>query len=125
MVQLSKGYKNDAGVDVIVDKDITFPAKKMTVFPLGVKITPNKNRMAIIAPRSSYAAKGLLICNCPVDADYTGEIHAIVFNAGDEDVVCRADEAFCQILMVKIQTIKIKPRKKGRRRNHSFGSTGA
>ena len=120
----SKGYKDDAGADIIMDCGTRFPAKQMTVFDLGVKFTPNKNTMAIIAPRSSYAKKGLIICNCPVDANYTGNIHAIVYNTSDYDIYCEPGDAFCQLMVVKIKTVKnMDIRKKGKRGNHRFGST--
>lgn len=125
MNRLSKGYKDDAGVDVILDEEVTFPPKQITSFNLSVRVTPKRNHMAIIAPRSSYARKGLIICNCPVDANYTGDIHAIVYNGSDESITCKKDESFCQVMMIKIRTIKnVEIRKTGKRKSENFGSTG-
>ena len=125
MVKLSKGYRDDAGVDIILDRDVTFEPNKITAFNLGVCITPKRNQMAIIAPRSSYAKKGLLICNCPIDANYRGDIHAIVYNGNNEPVICKSGESFCQIMMIKIRTIKnVEIRKSGKRKYGNFGSTG-
>ena len=125
MVKFSKGYRDDAGVDIILDREVVFPPKQITAFNLGVGITPKRNRMAIIAPRSSYAKKGLLICNCPIDANYVGDIHAIVYNGSDQPIVCKENESFCQIMMIKIQTIRnVEIRKSGKRKFGNFGSTG-
>lgn len=123
--RFSKGYKDDAGVDIILDKDIKIFPKHIDSFNLGVCITPRKNYMAIIAPRSSYARKGMLICNCPIDANYTGDVHAIVANCGEEIIEVKKGESFCQVMFVKIKTIKnVKIRKHGKRKDGNFGSTG-
>lgn len=123
--RFSKGYKEDAGVDIILDKDIKIVPKMIDSFNLGVCITPKKNHMAIIAPRSSYAKRGLLICNCPIDANYTGDVHAIVANCGEETIEVKKGESFCQVMFVKIKTIKnVKIRKNGKRKDGNFGSTG-
>lgn len=125
MSRFSKGYKEDAGVDIILDDDVVFPPGKITVLNLGIGITPKRNTMAIIAPRSSFAKKGLVICNCPIDANYSGNIHAIVYNGGDVPVECKKDHAFCQIMMIKIRVIRsVEIRKKGKRKTDHFGSTG-
>lgn len=125
MVKFSKGYKNDAGVDVIMDREIIFRPHSVTTINLGVKLTPKRNTMLIIAPRSSYARQGLILCNCPVDADYDGEIHAIVYNSSNEEIICKENTSFCQIMNVKIKTIKnVEIRKKGKRKSNCFGSTG-
>lgn len=125
MNRFSKGYKDDAGIDVIIDNDITFPPGKMTVFDVGVKITPKRNTMAVIAPRSSFARKGLIICNCPIDPNYTGHIHAMVYNGSDAAVECKKGHAFCQVMMIKIRTIRnVEIRKAGKRKTGCFGFTG-
>lgn len=124
MNRFSKGYKNDAGVDIIIDRPIVFAPKQITSFNLGVSIIPKKNHMAIIAPRSSYAKQGLIVCNCPIDADYTGDVHAIVYNGSDYPISCAKGQAFCQVMMIKIKTIKnVEIRKHGKRKTGNFGST--
>ena len=124
MIKFSKGYRDDAGVDIILDQDVVFPPGEITAFNLGIGITPKRNTMAVIAPRSSFAKKGLIICNCPIDANYQGDIHAIVYNGSDMPVECKKDHAFCQIMMIKIRTIRnVEIRKKGKRKTGNFGST--
>ena len=123
-IRLSKGYQDDAGVDITVNKKVIFKSHEMTVVDLGIGITPRKNEMVVIAPRSSYAAKGLIICNCPIDPYYTGYIHGVVYNGSNDDVICDEGQAFCQAIIIKIRTIRnVKIKKKGKRGDHSFGST--
>lgn len=126
MERLQKGYLNDAGVDIILDEPVEFPPHKMTVFDLNIKslLTEEGEEAAVIVPRSSYAAKGLIICNCPIDLGYTGNIHAVVYNASDAPIYCGVGESFCQFLILKIRIVKnVKIKKKGKRGDHSFGST--
>lgn len=122
--RLSKGYIHDAGVDIILNKNVTFYPHRMTIVDLELSLTPEENEAIIIAPRSSYAAKGLIICNCPIDPYYTGHIHGVVYNGSDDVIYCKKGDSFCQFLIIKIRTVKdVKIKKEGKRGDHSFGST--
>ena len=124
--RLQKGYMTDAGIDIVMDKPVTFQPHAMTVIDLNISITPDEDEAIIIVPRSSWAAKGIIICNCPIDPGYTGMIHGIVYNGSDTELRCNKGEAFCQFMIIKIRTIKdVKIKKEGKRGNHSFGSTDA
>ena len=120
----SKGYKNDAGTEIILQNLTVFKAKQITVVNLHCQITPKPGTCAIITPRSSAARLGLFIATCPIDADYSGDVHAIVFNASDETIVYNAGESFCQFVTFKIDTDIVTPCKKTGQRSHgAFGST--
>ena len=124
-----KGYKNDAGYDIIVDDYIVFPPKSMTTFELNQTITPKKGSCAMLIARTSAAKQGLIISMCPIDADYTGKITAIVFNANDKPIEYAPGEAFCQAVFVKLAKCTLKKGeyhivKKGKRGRNKIGSTG-
>ena len=119
-----KGYTNDAGTEIILQENIIFKAKEVTVVNLKCAVIPKVDTCVILTPRSSAAKKGLFIATCPVDADYCGDIHAIVFNASDSDVIYNKGESFCQYVTFNIVTDTLTvPKKTGRRSAGAFGST--
>lgn len=122
--RFSKGYLRDAGVDIILDKDVIFEPFQITVVDLNVQLQIEGGEYAILCPRSSAAKQGLFIANCPIDPDYSGNVHAIVFNASKNRVKYKAGEAFCQYLVSVFIAHNVKPRKTGMRSTSKFGETG-
>lgn len=124
-MRFHKGYSNDAGIDITLNNDIVLKSKQFTVVDLDVVITPNVGQMAVIVPRSSAALKGLFIANAPIDAEYIGNAHAIVFNASDVDVKYNKGESFCQVLFLDVSkpTVNYIVKKEGKRDYGNFGST--
>lgn len=125
--KFKKGYKNDAGYDVLIDETVVFEPKKVTTYELNHAITPKKGTCVMLIARTSAAKKGLIISMCPIDADYTGKITAIVYNASDNFVVYNKGEAFCQAVFVKLAKSTIRDffiKKRGKRNMNKFGSTG-
>ena len=125
-----KGYKNDAGYDVILQKTIVFKPNTMTSINLDVKCTPKKGTCAMLISRTSAAKQGLIVSMCPIDADYTGNITAIVFNASDKEITYLKGQAFAQLVFIKLakstlQKVDIEIKNKNKKRtNGKFGSTG-
>lgn len=121
-----KGYEDDAGTDVVLQKDVCFMPLSTTTVDLDVKITPSEGRMAILCARTSAANKGLVVATCPIDANYCGTVTAIVHNVSNEIVTYNKGEAFCQAVMLPIfNSINAKVKKKGKRSTGKLGSTGA
>lgn len=119
-----KGYKNDAGVDVILHENVTLKPKSMNVIDLGISVKVRKGEMAFLVSRTSAAKNGVLVMQCPIDADYSGTINAIAYNFNDSPIVYPAGSSFCQIVYVPIKyRINCETKKKGRRTNSKFGET--
>lgn len=119
-----KGYKNDAGVDIVLDKDIIFEPNSINIIDLGISVKVKKGEMAYLISRTSAAKQGILVMQCPIDADYTGTINAITYNISRQTVIYPAGNSFCQIVYVPIKyRIKCATKKKGRRTNSKFGET--
>ena len=119
------GYNNDVGTEITLDEDIVFKAHELKTVGLKTTVSIATDSFGLVCPRSSAASKGLFIATCPIDPDYNGEIHAVVYNCSNEDVVYKAGEAFCQIVVVisKSNPFNVVPKKGGRRTNGAFGST--
>ena len=123
--RFEKGYCRDAGTDIILDKDIIFKPHTVTIVDLNIVVTPQNHEMIIVVPRSSAAASGLFIANSPVDPDYSGTIHAIVFNASKHKIKYTTGTAFAQLVVIPFLDFPkdYNVRKLGIRSDGKMGST--
>lgn len=128
MSKLIRGYYHDAGVDVYLETTVVFAPKTNTCVDLEVSVNLPDDTCCLVVPRSSATMRGLHISTAPIDPDYTGTIHAFVYNASDNYVVFNENEAFCQLLFVPF----VKPEEcckinktlfLGRRGDKGLGST--
>ena len=122
-----KGYQADAGIDVILDKSVTFMPLSSQVVNLNINCTPSENQMSYLCARTSAASKGLIVAQCPIDPNFTGEVSAIVHNVSNDIITYDIGEAFCQIVTVPINHNVIKDiyvKKTGKRSDGKIGSTG-
>ena len=123
--RLLKGYEDDAGIDIILDKDVTFMPMSTQSIGLHITFTPEENTMGLLCARTSAAIKGLTVAMCPIDPHYTGEVIAIVSNVSNEIVKYKKGESFCQIIQIPfINTVTIPCRRSGKRSDGKLGSTG-
>ena len=121
-----KGYLADAGTDVALIEDVTILPMSTMSINLQVTVTPKEGEMAVLCARTSAAAKGLCVAMCPIDANYSGEVTAIVHNVSNEIITYKKGEAFCQVVGLPItQPIKdVVVKKEGKRSDGKLGSTG-
>ena len=120
-----KGYADDAGCDIVLKEDVSFMPMSTTKFDLCVKVTPKENEMSFLCSRTSAAAKGLIVAMCPIDANFTGTVTAIVHNLSNEIIEYKKGESFCQVVTTPIQhIIDAYVKKPGKRSDGKLGSTG-
>lgn len=121
--RLLKGYKDDAGVDIILDKDVTFMPHKTTSVNLNMSIDVPIGHMCLICPRSSAAKKGISISTSIIDPGYTGKVHAIVHNVSNDIINFKKGEAFCQFVIQEVIGFDAKIKNEGVRGDNKFGSS--
>lgn len=122
-----KGYKEDAGIDICLQEDVTFMPMSSQSFGLKINITPKEGEMAILCSRTSAALKGLIVATCPIDPNYTGEVIAIVHNVSNSIINYKKGEAFCQVVTIPFKEQNIDGvviKKEGKRTDGKLGSTG-
>lgn len=122
-----KGYKEDAGIDVCLQEDVTFMPMSSQSFGLKINVTPKEGEMAILCSRTSAASKGLIVAMCPIDPNYTGEVVAIVHNVSNSIINYKKGEAFCQLVTIPFNEQAVKDvyiKKEGKRTDGKLGSTG-
>jgi len=121
-----------AGLDLHANVHETVCIKKgcRYLVPTGIMIALPIGYEAQVRPRSGLALKhGVTILNAPgtVDADYRGEIGALLINLGDEDFFVNRGDRVAQLVIAKVEMIDfelVENLPTSVRSAHGFGSTG-
>ena len=105
------GTEQSAGADLAaaIDKDIHLIPGERAVVPCGIAIALPHNFEAQIRSRSGLSAKqGLIVLNAPgtIDADYRGEIKAIMINMGEEDLTITRGMRIAQMVIAPVVQAK-------------------
>ena len=125
--RFAKGYSADAGTDVVLNEPVAFLPLSTTSVDLHVGCTPDEGYMAFLCARTSAANKGLVVATCPIDANYTGTVTAIVHNVSNDIISYEKGESFCQLVAVPIAVISDDNtliKNSGKRTDGKLGSTG-
>lgn len=122
-------HTQDAGMDVFAPRGFMIMPGHMREVPLGFGVVLPDNYMAMTKVRGSSAKLGLWVADNPVDAGYTGEVHAIVWNISAEPITIKRGERFCQLVVMPCvccapEVIKPAAAPESERGNNRCGSTG-
>jgi dUTP pyrophosphatase len=120
-----KKYDNDAGADIYFPEKVILKAKDVTVVNIEIAVDIPQGHFGWLVSRTSGAKNKLFVQAPPIDANYNGPIHAIIWNANDHDFEVPYGIAICQIVVVPSPCPEYK--EKGatiRRTNSKFGQTG-
>lgn len=122
-----------AGMDLIaaLDAPLTLAPGERQIVPTGIAIALPEGLEGQVRPRSGLAAKqGITVLNAPgtVDADYRGEIGAILVNLGNDTVTINRGDRVAQLVIAPVarigwQVVDTLP--ESVRGAGGFGSTGA
>lgn len=128
------GTEHSAGADLAaaIDQDIHLIPSQRAIVPCGFAIALPHNFEAQIRSRSGLSAKqGLIVLNAPgtIDADYRGEIKAIMINMGEEDLTITrgmriAQMVIAPVVQAKWQETSDLSEDETTRGSGGFGSTG-
>lgn len=80
MSEFVRGYKKDAGVDIVLDYPLTI-IPGFQVIHLTSKYTPGDGEVAFLISRGSTANRGIFPIMVAIDTGYDGFLTAWVFNA--------------------------------------------
>jgi len=97
-----------SGMDLYanVAEETVLPKGGIAIVPTGIMISLPSGYEAQIRPRSGLAAKyGIGLVNSPgtIDADYRGEIKAIMINHGQEDFHIRRGDRIAQMVICQTE----------------------
>ena len=125
-----KAHPDDAGYDLCSRIDAVLEPLSGVAIPVGFAIELPTGYEAQIRPRSGLAAKHhITVTNSPgtVDANYRGEIKAILYNLGREPFVIQRGDRIAQMVICKLPEIELKEAatlSKSDRGTGGFGSSG-
>jgi len=104
--------KSAAGLDLyanVTDKVIIKKGERALI-PTGIKLALPFGYEAQIRSRSGLAHKyGVVVLNSPgtVDADYRGEVKALLINHGTEDFTVERGDRIAQMVIAKIEMCEL------------------
>jgi dUTP pyrophosphatase len=121
-----------AGMDLVaaIDAPITLAPMQRALVATGIAIALPAGMEAQIRPRSGLAAKnGITVLNSPgtIDADYRGEIKAILINLSDQPFTIERGMRIAQMIVAphaSVQWNEVASLDETARGVGGFGSTG-
>ena len=119
-----RAHEYDAGADVFPKDSFTIAPHETKKIPLGIGIEVPVGMTACIFPRSSLGSKGITTHLAPIDTGYTGEIHAILYNATDEPITIKEGEKISQMVVRPVIYADFVTDLNDTRGAGGFGSTG-
>ena len=120
-----RAHHNDSGADCFSKIDITIPAHGVVKVPTGVGVELPDGYDIVVHCKSGLSTKGIWASNAPVDAGYTGEIHAILYNTTNDDYIIHSGDKIGQfVLRPVIYAEFVKDFDEEARGDNGFGSTG-
>jgi dUTP pyrophosphatase len=125
-----KGYRDDAGFDLVVSNYTEIPGRQFVDVPLGVSVEFPPTHWGLLTGRSStIRKKGLLVTNGIIDAGFRGPLFAGIQNLNMHDVHLQAGERIAQIIPFPVsgldwQVLETDTLSGSERGTRGFGSTG-
>lgn len=127
-VQLpKKSHLPDSGLDCFMPESFELKPLETKTIGLGIGIQVPEGFAGMLVPRSSIAEKGLLIQTSIIDPDYTGEIHLIITNCSNNNVVIEKNQRVCSLVVYNVLNVRLDivyDFEQTDRGNNGLGSTG-
>ena len=120
----NRAHYNDSGSDVFSNNTVTIEPHSVLAIPLGFGVKIPDGYDLVLHCKSGLSKKGIWASNAPIDAGYTGEIHAILYNTTDSDFTIREGTKIGQLVMRPVIYPDFVEDLKDDRGSGAFGSTG-
>lgn len=102
-----KSHLPDSGLDCFMPNSFTLQPFETKTIGLGIGIQVPEGFAGMLVPRSSIAAKGLIIQTAIIDPDYTGEIHLIITNCSNNVVNVDKDQRLCSLVIYNVLNVRL------------------
>jgi len=126
----TRAKAGDAGLDVYSAEEFTVNIKsgRMHKFALGLACEFPDGHVLLTQAKSGLAARyGVTTLGNVIDSGYRGEIHAILLNTGNDNVIIDPGEKIAQLILMPCwtgQPKEVKNLSDSERGSGGFGSTG-
>lgn len=123
-------YQSDgaAGMDLAAREDCVLRHDGKALIPTGISIALPQGYVGLVQPRSGLSwKKDQLAVTGMIDSDYRGEIHAQLFNMGQEMYRVKQGDRIAQLIILrrpKVTWKQVTELSKTARGTNGFGSTG-
>lgn len=122
-----KSHLPDSGLDIFMPQGVVLQPLETATVSLQLAVAIPEGFAGMLVPRSSIAAKGLVIQTAIIDPDYTGDIHLIITNCSNQIHVIEKDQRVCSLVVYSvlnpyIEVVKELPNTD--RGTNGLGSTG-
>jgi dTMP kinase len=122
-----KAHPSDAGFDLFASEDYSIPAYGQALIKTGLKLAIPENCVGLIWDKSGLANLGYTTMGGVIDSNYRGEVKVVFKNLSEDIVNIEVGQKIAQLLIQKIENLKIKEtniKDKTSRQEGGFGSTG-
>lgn len=122
-----KSHLPDVGLDFFLPQDIVVKPHSTLTIGLGFGVQIPEGFAGIFVPRSSIAARGLIIQTSIIDPDYTGEVHLIAQNGTDSTLTFKKDDRLGSLVVLSVLNARIEvvdEFEQTERGQQGLGSTG-
>lgn len=119
-----RAHYNDSGADCFCKQFTIIPAHSVVKVPTGIGVELPDGYDIVVHCKSGLSSKGIWAANAPVDSGYKGEIHAILYNTTDKDVIINAGEKIGQFVVRPVIYAEFVRELGDERKDGAFGSTG-
>lgn len=124
LITPKRAHYNDAGVDCYALDIVELPPLTPVMIPLGFGLEVPDGYQAIIKPRSSMNAKGIISQIGTIDSGYRGEIKAVLINTSQTPFAIMKGDKICQIIIEPVILADFVEDLQNDRGVGGFGSTG-
>lgn len=130
VIEPTRAHYNDAGLDCYAQEDMVLDGitsdggAKVNRIPLGFGLCVPDGYMAVIKPRSSMNAKGILTQIGTIDSGYRGEIAVILMNLTNHDIIINKGDRICQLVIEPVVLADLVSDLDDSRGEGGFGSSG-
>lgn len=103
----TKAHTPDIGLDIFMPESFSIKSLETKTISLELGIAVPEGFAGMLVPRSSVAAKGLIIQTSIIDPCYTGNIHLIVTNCSKETQYIEKDMRLCSLVIYSVLNPRI------------------
>lgn len=122
-----KGHLPDSGIDIFQPDDFSINSLETKVIDLGLGVAIPEGHAGMLVPRSSIAAKGLIIQTSVIDPDYSANIHLIITNCSNNKIDVKKGDRLCSLVIYPVMNPFLEivdELPNSIRGNNGLGSTG-
>lgn len=102
-----KSHLPDVGLDFFLPQDICIEPHSVITIGLGFGVQIPEGFAGLFVPRSSIAARGLIIQTSIIDPDYTGEVHLIAQNGTDTTLSFKKGDRLGSLVVLSVLNARI------------------